>query len=277
MAKMTYFENNTKGSIMRMAFLLVFVLVAVMSCENPDQPESKNQAPEITLMEVLEDSVSLGWLTSVRCWAGDPDGDEVVYAWEASGGEFIPTEMNSNARGSIVWWTPNEQTGEFEIKVTVRDNNGGVDERNVTITSIEPIGVSTIEATRIVEDLRFTLRSRKNTYSEKEVIEAMLIITNDGEEVKTLGGAESPEFHFTFYQDDVMVGSVPCAFKMYSNYWVSLNTGESVISSRAWDPNGSNGLSAHEGICLIRARFIGSVSHVAVSREWVELEVSIRK
>jgi hypothetical protein len=56
--------------------------------------------------------------STITCDASDPDGDELSYAWSASGGTI-------SGAGKTVTWKAPAATGEFLITVKVNDGKGG--------------------------------------------------------------------------------------------------------------------------------------------------------
>ena len=255
--------------------LAAIVLMGLVgACDNPDKPDQQNKAPMIDTLTVAEDSVPVGWMTSIWCNASDPDKDRFAYSWEATGGRLVPrgSYRNGNEHGSTIWWIA-EQAGQYEITVTVSDSKGAVATQSIRVTAVSPTGFHPVEADRVVDNLRYVLKSRKDTYSIGEVVDVVLMVTNEGEQPDTLTGAEDPEYDFQFLQDDVAVGACPNMHYMYSNYEFIVEPGESAVWSCARNPFVEH--PAHEGICLVRARFIGASSGVPVVNEWVEAEVSL--
>jgi len=96
-----------------------------------------NNSPAIT--SLIANAV---WTTpsgnlQVTCDASDPDGDELSYAWTASGGEISGT-------GTVVNWTAPQEVGTYNVTVVVRDGRGGGDMRGVLL-SVSPGTPPTIE------------------------------------------------------------------------------------------------------------------------------------
>ena len=96
-----------------------------------------NRAP--TINNLVANAV---WTTpsgnlQVTCDASDPDGDELSYAWTASGGEISGT-------GTVVNWTAPQEVGTYNVTVVVRDGRGGGDMRGVLL-SVSPGTPPTIE------------------------------------------------------------------------------------------------------------------------------------
>ena len=56
--------------------------------------------------------------SAIECIASDPEGDELTYAWTATGGEI-------SGQGTAITWTAPEAFGTYTITVTVTDDRGG--------------------------------------------------------------------------------------------------------------------------------------------------------
>ena len=63
--------------------------------------------------------------------AHDPDGDELNYNWEATGGSFLIINAETAT------WVAPETTGNYSIKVKVQDGKSGLDEVTIPIEVIE--------------------------------------------------------------------------------------------------------------------------------------------
>jgi hypothetical protein len=105
--------------IISAVIVAVAVLFLASSCNS--------QRPVITSLEAeAEWTVPLGSL-QVTCTASDPEGDELSYSWSASGGEI-------NGEGVKVTWTAPDSAGSYNIIVTVTDDRGGEETKQVAIT-----------------------------------------------------------------------------------------------------------------------------------------------
>jgi len=62
----------------------------------------------------------------IECIASDPDGDELTYRWEATGG-------NISDGGPIITWTAPGIEGSYTIRVIVTDSLGGGASKDLAI------------------------------------------------------------------------------------------------------------------------------------------------
>ena len=95
--------------IFPIAFLILFV-----ACDSSTDP-SDNAPPEINVLAANESTVSVNETIDVTCDADDPDGDELIYSWEASTGVI-------EGSGADVTWTAPALAGTCEITCTVSDD-----------------------------------------------------------------------------------------------------------------------------------------------------------
>jgi len=72
-------------------------------------------------------SVAANGSTTLRCFASDPDGDQLTFSWTCARGRVSP------ASGQTVNWIAPDTSGSVIITVTVRDGRGGEDVRTKTI------------------------------------------------------------------------------------------------------------------------------------------------
>lgn len=63
--------------------------------------------------------------------AHDPDGDDLIYNWEASGGSFL------TINGSTAIWVAPLTAGNYSIKVKVQDGKSGSNEVTIPVEVIE--------------------------------------------------------------------------------------------------------------------------------------------
>jgi hypothetical protein len=66
--------------------------------------------------------------TTLTCFAHDPEGDSLTYSWSCTRGRL------SSTSGRTVTWTAPDSSGSALVTVTVRDNHGGSDVGNKSIT-----------------------------------------------------------------------------------------------------------------------------------------------
>ena len=81
-----------------------------------------NHAPVILSVYAYPDSVKIGGTITLTVTANDEDDDTLTYLWQSSKGEF------SDDKAAVTLWTaPSDNTGSFQISVTVSDGEDGVD------------------------------------------------------------------------------------------------------------------------------------------------------
>jgi hypothetical protein len=86
-----------------------------------------NHRPIITSLEAQPERVTPRGSCQIVCNATDPDGDELVYGWSASGGGMT-------GEGATITWTAPASVGAYNATVTVVDGHGGGVVEHVTIT-----------------------------------------------------------------------------------------------------------------------------------------------
>ena len=104
---------KTRTSYFSMIFLALF-MIGFSACKK----EANNKAPLITSVVVNPQSVSAGGTVSVIVTASDPDGDNLTYSYQVTGGSI-------NGIGPQVSWTAPSIQGAHSVTVTVTDGNGG--------------------------------------------------------------------------------------------------------------------------------------------------------
>jgi len=107
-------SSDIAGIGLTLALFSLFVLTPVTEAETP------NTAPHIEAIQVSSGSMYAHDTCSLVCQASDPDGEELVYSWSATGGEL--ETMQAHAR-----WTAPAASGQYALMVEVADGNGGSD------------------------------------------------------------------------------------------------------------------------------------------------------
>jgi len=90
----------------------------------------ENQNPVIRSLTANPYNVEVGGMSILNCFAEDPDGDDLDYAWKCDGGEI------TGVGDTVTWITPKIVPGEpsdFLITLTVNDGKGGFDVENVSL------------------------------------------------------------------------------------------------------------------------------------------------
>lgn len=101
----------------------LFVLISIMGlaflfCGVVEKLANKD--PIIKSVTANPPQISVNDTTTLKVEAEDPDGDILAYRWESgAGGQFISTT------GAEVQWIAPSNSGRFQIKIKVTDENGG--------------------------------------------------------------------------------------------------------------------------------------------------------
>ena len=93
---------------------------------------SNNRSPAITGLSSDPVNVMPGGSTTISCVANDPDGDIVIYSWNASDGTVSGT-------GNKVSWVSPNKSGDFGITCVASDGKGGEAKQTITI-KVSPAG-----------------------------------------------------------------------------------------------------------------------------------------
>jgi len=83
--------------------------------------------------------------TMTECVASDPDGDELVYQWTATGGDIF-------GQDSTITWTAPHNPGTYIISVRVTDGRGGeaTEKLNIEVRTNHPPVIQSLTAERLV-------------------------------------------------------------------------------------------------------------------------------
>ena len=84
--------------------------------------------PEITALQAASQRVFPSGSTEIVCIVSSPDGAELNYAWQATGGSL-------EGEGAIVVWTAPAVEGFFHVEVTVSDHRGNAVTKDILMTS----------------------------------------------------------------------------------------------------------------------------------------------
>lgn len=85
-----------------------------------------NQPPVITSLQAGREMVLPAGSCQVECIASDPEGGELSYEWQASGG-------NISGEGAIATWAAPDEVGEYVVSVNVTDVDGNSATQSVNI------------------------------------------------------------------------------------------------------------------------------------------------
>ena len=102
-----------------------------------------NRAPSIKDLEADADWTLPSGTVDVTCDASDPDNDELIYEWSATGGVIGGT-------GEEVVWTAPQEIGVYYVTVVVRDGHGSSDTRtlSIAVASQEPPDIEELAITK---------------------------------------------------------------------------------------------------------------------------------
>ncbi|MEA3431961.1 MAG: PKD domain-containing protein, partial [candidate division WOR-3 bacterium] len=111
--------------------LAIVAMVIVSSACGPSTqpPPSGNQPPVISSLTAAETDVYPLSTVAIQCAASDPDGDPISYAWSTTGGSLTGT-------GSTVSWVAPEYYGDYDVTVTVEDDQGNSTVRSISLNVV---------------------------------------------------------------------------------------------------------------------------------------------
>jgi len=104
--------------------------------DGPPAGPGDNRSPVIDSVAVSSDSILEGDTLRITVYAHDPDGDTLVYLYQAAHGILIVGGFEAR------WVAPNTP-GNYSILVSVIDGKGGVDSHPVVVVVVDrPTGIS---------------------------------------------------------------------------------------------------------------------------------------
>ena len=109
----------SRGSFVWLLGLLMIMVLSACAPAATPAPTAENQPPVISSVTPSPSEIQWGEVSTVRCEASDPDGDELSYTWSATGGTLLLSG------GNYTIWKP-LQDGDFTITITVDDGRGGI-------------------------------------------------------------------------------------------------------------------------------------------------------
>jgi hypothetical protein len=89
--------------------------------------QSFNYNPVIERIKAVPRKIDLGETSVIKCFAYDLNNDTLIYNWSASGGV-----INGNS-SEVIWNAPNS-AGNYLIKCSVDDQNGGTDSDSIFVS-----------------------------------------------------------------------------------------------------------------------------------------------
>ena len=125
-----------KATIKYLSSLFILLLVSALllsgACSPPPPPPPPpppNQPPVINSLTAEKEMLVLSE-SQIVCAANDPDSDNLTYQWSADGGTI-------RGAGSSINWTAPDTAGNYTIKATVTDSEGGTVSKSTTIAVID--------------------------------------------------------------------------------------------------------------------------------------------
>ncbi|MBN1352940.1 hypothetical protein JXJ21_26355 [candidate division KSB1 bacterium] len=110
-------------------YIILFFLLITLGCSVVDK--IVNKPPIINGVYALRTQINAKDTTTVWVAAEDPDGDKLSYTWSSENSGHFTSET-----GVAVVWNAPELSGNYNIFVRVRDEDGGEDKKYVTITVV---------------------------------------------------------------------------------------------------------------------------------------------
>ena len=107
------------------------MMLVLISCDD-NSVESKNHAPEISILVANPDTVIIGQTSVITCTASDNDNDSLTYSWQSTSG-------NINGSGFSINWTAPSSEGIYSISCTVEDGNGGDEFKSIKVPVLQLI------------------------------------------------------------------------------------------------------------------------------------------
>lgn len=104
---------------MRKAWALAAVLVATGCGEEAPVGPDSNHAPEIRSLSVIPGVIPLGGTASITVEAGDADGDQIFYRFDATGGTVT---ADPGQPGRATYRNDGVARGSDQVRVTVTDS-----------------------------------------------------------------------------------------------------------------------------------------------------------
>jgi hypothetical protein len=134
-AKQELLLTILKPYVMKKFFLLsvfsVFGLSMTFLLSSCDK-DSENQTPTITSFLVKPLTVNANGVVYVHVYANDADFDVLNYNYSVTGGSV-------QKDGAVAIWTVPSAPGNYTVKVSVDDGNGGEAGKEVSLTVLDPV------------------------------------------------------------------------------------------------------------------------------------------
>ena len=135
-------------SFLQLSVITILTIFILNSCDSDKNGTGPSNEPPVILSLIANPTiVDINENSIITCTANDPDGDNLTYVWEVSGGSI------SGTGSSVTWTAPNTQ-GSYSVSCTADDGNGGQDFESVNIIVTEnelPVIISLIADPTSVE------------------------------------------------------------------------------------------------------------------------------
>lgn len=113
---------NLSFAAVKLISLVVFVVVFVSGCVQPDIVESTvpgNQNPIINSLSANPNPVRVGNITIINCVATDPQNSTLTYSWQTTLGDI------SGSGPQVQYFATYCCAGSIKVTVTVKNSLGG--------------------------------------------------------------------------------------------------------------------------------------------------------
>lgn len=163
------------------------------SCSKDD----KNSDPSVSILKTEPTEIHANGILSILSAASDPDGDNITYSYEVSGGEIT-------GAGTLVFWTLPSTAGEHTITVKADDGNGGKASFEKKVTALAP--ATQISGIAEMQDLGADLKDAKvflfNVYPSTGNPFKNYVVTGSGARVVfNLTGFEAGDYYILLWKD----------------------------------------------------------------------------
>ena len=193
-------EHSPQNSIdmKKISLILISATLAIgcsllTSCSKDD----KNSDPSVSIIKSEPTEIHANGILSILAAASDPDGDEITFSYEVSGGEI-------RGAGTLVFWTLPSTAGEHKIIVKADDGNGGKSSYEKKVTALAP--TTQISGVAEMQDTGADLKDAKvflfNVYPTTGTPFKNFVVTGSGARVVfNLTGFEAGDYYILLWKD----------------------------------------------------------------------------
>lgn len=116
-------------------FMLSLAVFIIFRCQKDSTtPDPTNNPPEITSLTASPSNLDWGQTSQIVVAAQDPEGDNLSYQWNFTGGTFT-----TNATKDTATWQAPDSSGNFTCTVTVSDGKESANKSATLIVSEHPL------------------------------------------------------------------------------------------------------------------------------------------